>query len=204
MSIINKIDEAVAKNKPMVRNKLKKLDTTIDEFLDLLEDKALKIEDNPMFQQQVLQLLADTTKEHGEFMMALKRVSQALDSKSQKLGAIKPVGKQANPYGGPNPEPIGPNMGAQPTDQPSTAGDVGGDGANDIEEMRGLNEAVDLVKRGKSIAQVLVSFTKDLERAVGDLQGRDLVMGAKSFEKIKSAQQIYIVELSKILKSLGR
>lgn len=203
MSILDKIDEAVAKNKPMVRNKLKRLDSTIDEFLDLLEDKAMKIEDNPMFQQQVLQLLADTTKEHGEFMMALKRVSQALDSKSQKLGAIKPVGKQSNPYGGPNPAPSGPRS-VSPIDQPSTAGDIGGDGANDIEEMRGLNEAVDLVKRGKSIAQIMTSFTKELENKIGDLSGRELVMAASALEPLKNAEKQYLINLSKILKELGR
>ena len=204
MSIIDKIDEAVNKKKPMVRNKLKKLDSTIDEFLDLLEDKAMKIEDNPMFQQQVLQLLADTTKEHGEFMMALKRVSQALDSKSQKLGAIKPIGKQANPYGGPNPEPFGVNTGGGATDQPSTAGDVGGAGGDDIEEMKGLNEAVDIVNRGKKVAQLFVAFRKDLEKHIGDLEGRDLITTAQSLEKIKVAEKTYLTELSKILKTLGR
>ena len=200
MSILDKIDEAV-KKKPMVRNKLKKLDSTIDEFLDLLEDKAMKIENNPMFQQQVLQLLADTTKEHGEFMMAMKRVAQALDSKSQKLGAIKPIGKQSNPYGGPNPQPFGPRSDTSDAEQPSSTGDMGGE---KIEEMKGLNESVDVIKRGKSIAQVMSSYTKDLENKIGDLKGRELIMATKSYETLKVSQKTYITELSKILKELGR
>ena len=206
MSILDKIDEAVSKEttEMKVRHKLKELDSTIDDFLDLLEDSAMKIENNPIFQQQVLQLLADTTKEHGEFMMQMKRVAQALDSKSQKLGQVKPIGKQTNPYGGPNPAPYGPRSQPQPdAAQPSTAGDLGSD-EEEIEEMKGLNEAIDVISRGKAIAKLMVDYRKNLEPQISDLSGRELVMTLQAFEGLKKAEKSYLMEMSKILKELGR
>ena len=77
-------------------------------------------------------------------------------------------------------------------------------GQPDVEEMKDLNEAVDVVKRGKSIAQIIVPFKKELEAKIGDLQGRDLVIAASAFENLKTAEKTYITELSKILKILGR
>lgn len=208
MDILNKIDEAVSKEKDSakVRNFLKDLDGTIDDFMDMLESKAMEIEENPMFQQQVLQLLADTTKEHGEFLMSLKRVAQALDSKSQKLGMIKPEGKLVDPYGKPSTGDPRYDYGTKTGPAPDAAqpSDAGGDMGAAVEELRGLNEAVDIVKRGKTIAQLLVSFRGNLDEAVSNLQGRELVVAASALEPLKKAEKQYLVSLSKILKELGR
>lgn len=204
MSIIDKIDEAVNKEtvEMKVRHKLKELDSTIDDFLDILEDSAMQIDNNPTFQAQVLQLLADTTKEHGEFMMAMKRVATALDSKSQKLGQVKPVGKQSNPYGGPNPAPWGPATGAAPdAAQPSSTGDMG---EPEVEELKDLNEAVDIVGRGKKIAQLFVAYRKDLEDPIASLSGRELITTTQAYENLKKLEKSYLIELNKILKELGR
>jgi len=193
MNIIERLNEASKPNR--VRNKLQKLDSTIDEFMDMLEDKAMMIEDNPTFQQQVLQLLADTTKEHGEFMMAIKRVAQALDSKSQKLSKIKAVGKQTNPYGGPNPQPYGITTGGQNETPPEET--------QEVQELWKINEAENpVVKKGKNVVTVMINMRKELEDLISNMSGEDLVITASSMIMLKKAETQYLINLTKILKRM--
>jgi hypothetical protein len=62
-----------------VRRKVQILDDKIDDFIDEVEKKIEKIEDNPTYQQKLYQMLADANKEHSEFLMAMKRIASTID-----------------------------------------------------------------------------------------------------------------------------
>jgi hypothetical protein len=47
--------------------------------------KINAVKDNPVFQKNAHQLLADMSKEHGEFIFALRRVVNALDREGQMI-----------------------------------------------------------------------------------------------------------------------
>lgn len=83
MKTINKIDDYLVEkiNKRIVKSKLQTLDRTIDDFIEYLEGKIDIIDDTmyPVFKRKLEQLLADLTKEHGEFMLALRNIAAALD-----------------------------------------------------------------------------------------------------------------------------
>lgn len=89
-----------------VRRKLQLLDDRIDDFMDDLKKEIDKIEDNPIYQKNMYQLLADTTKEHSEFWMALKRVAASLDNGSNVIpktkGSMRP---NQNNFGNDQEEP---------------------------------------------------------------------------------------------------
>lgn len=65
--------------------KLHALDDTIENFIQQLEKKINAVKDNPVFQKNSHQLLADMSKEHGEFIFALRRVVNALDREGQRI-----------------------------------------------------------------------------------------------------------------------
>lgn len=65
--------------------KLHKLDDTIENFIQQLEKKINAVKDNPIFQRNAHQLLSDMSKEHGEFIFALRRVVNALDREGQRI-----------------------------------------------------------------------------------------------------------------------
>lgn len=90
--------EAKAKMKP----KLHKLDTTIEKFIEDIEKQIDGIEDNPVFQRKINQLLVDMSKEHSEFIMSLRAIVAALDRGAQMIPQRKPEAvvkgvKQDNP-----------------------------------------------------------------------------------------------------------
>lgn len=76
-----------------VRRKLQVLDDTIDDYMDMIKSEIDKLEENPVYQRNMYQLLADTTKEHSEFLMALKRTAASLDSGSMVMPKAKPFAK---------------------------------------------------------------------------------------------------------------
>jgi len=62
-----------------VRRSVQILDDKIDDFIDEVEKKIEKIDDNPTYQQKLYQMLADANKEHSEFLMAMKRIAATID-----------------------------------------------------------------------------------------------------------------------------
>jgi hypothetical protein len=82
----------------LIKGKLQKIDRTIDEFILYLENKIDMIDSAqyPVFQQKMEQLLADTTKEHGEFMLAMRNVSAALDRGPMIIAIDKGMAKGVN------------------------------------------------------------------------------------------------------------
>lgn len=90
-------DSVLNESKKGFRRKVQLLDDRIDDLIDEIEKKIDKIDDNPTFQSKMYQELANTTKEHSEFLMAMKRVASALDSGAKVIASSK--GK-ANPFGG--------------------------------------------------------------------------------------------------------
>jgi len=79
----------LSESKNGFRRKVQTLDDTIDDFIDSVEKKIDEIKDNPNFQRKMYQLLADTTKEHSEFLMAMKRVASAIDSGAKVIPFTK-------------------------------------------------------------------------------------------------------------------
>lgn len=183
IDLLQRLDEAA--NKPSIRKRLQKLDRTIDEFLDMLENQALKIGENPTFQDKVLQLLANTNKEHGEFMMALKRVASALDSKGMKVAAIPGNSKGYPP-------------GQDPYSKPAPEEPVEGD-EEPVEESAQITEANKaVVGVTKNLADSMKKIRKKIEDKVSYLSGMDLINGAQSVEELKRLETAYLAQLVKI------
>ena len=87
-----------------MRRKAEILEDKIDDFVDEIEKKIEKSEENPVFQTKMYQMLADMNKEHAEFVMALKTICATLDSGAKVLPKTKPVAK-GNKVGEPQEEP---------------------------------------------------------------------------------------------------
>jgi sensor domain CHASE-containing protein len=84
--------EADRKLKKEIKQKilpeLHSLDMEIEGFIEKLEEKINEITDNPNFVRKAHQLLANMSKEHSEFILALRAVVNALDRKGQVIPQI--------------------------------------------------------------------------------------------------------------------
>jgi len=100
MKAIKKIDTYLTekKNKRLIKSKLQKLDREIDDFIMYLENKIDVIDDTqyPVFQRKMEQLLADTVKEHGEFILAMRNIAAALDRGPMIIAQDKGAAKGVN------------------------------------------------------------------------------------------------------------
>jgi len=85
-----KLKTFLTEGKVKLKPKLHTLDNKIEAFIETIEKQIDKIEDNPVFQRKVNQLLVDLSKEHGEFILALRSVVAALDRGAQMVPARKP------------------------------------------------------------------------------------------------------------------
>jgi molybdopterin-biosynthesis enzyme MoeA-like protein len=108
------VKEPINEAKKGIRRKVQILEDKIDDFMDVLEKKIDNIDENPVFQQKMYQMLADTVKEHDEFVMAMKRVAATLDSGAKTVPSTKGVAK-GNKVGDPNNQD--PMAQEQPEDQ---------------------------------------------------------------------------------------
>ena len=79
----------VEESKPKLKPKLHLLDDKIEKFIEDIESRVDKVEDNPVFQRKMNQLLVDMSKEHGEFMLALRSIVAAMDRGSQVIPSLK-------------------------------------------------------------------------------------------------------------------
>lgn len=75
--------------KKKLKPKLKLLDDKIESFLEAIEKQIDEIEDNPVFRKKMNQLLVDLSKEHGEFILALRAIVAALDRGSQRPPMVR-------------------------------------------------------------------------------------------------------------------
>jgi len=82
-------------NRRLVRSKLQILDRIIDDFINYLEDKIDIIDESlhPVHKRNMEKLLANTTKEHGEFLLALRNVAAALDRGPNVIPDVKGTAK---------------------------------------------------------------------------------------------------------------
>lgn len=83
----------VNESKKGMRRKAQIIEDKIDDFVDEIEKKIDKIEDNPTFQTQMYQMLADMNKENAEFIMAMKTICATLDSGAKVIPKTKAVAK---------------------------------------------------------------------------------------------------------------
>ena len=95
-----------------MRRKAQIIEDRIDDFFDEIEKKIEGLTEHPVFQNKAQQMLADTTKEHNEFVMALKQICQTLDSAGKTMPNTKPHAKEFMPD----------QQGAEPTQQQAAAG----------------------------------------------------------------------------------
>lgn len=68
-----------------MRREAQVLEDQVDDFIDRIEGVIGGIKDNPVLQKQLYQMLADMNKEQSEFIMAVKRICQVLDSGSKTI-----------------------------------------------------------------------------------------------------------------------
>ena len=80
-------------SKKGMRRKAQIIEDKIDDFVDEIEKKIDKIEENPTFQTQMYQMLADMNKENAEFIMAMKTICATLDSGAKVIPKTKAVAK---------------------------------------------------------------------------------------------------------------
>ena len=86
----SKLKKYLVEKKVKMKPKLHKLDDKIEKFLEEIEKQIDAVEDNPVFQRKVNSLLVDLSKEHGEFILALRSIVAALDRGAQMIPARKP------------------------------------------------------------------------------------------------------------------
>jgi hypothetical protein len=84
-----KLKDYLIEGKEKLKPKLSLLDDKIEKFIEMLEKRVDNIEDNPVFQRKMNQLLVDMSKEHGEFILALRSVVAALDRGAQVIPSLK-------------------------------------------------------------------------------------------------------------------
>jgi len=85
-----KLKTFLTEEKRKLKPSLSKLDDKIEKFIEGIEKQIDMIEDNPVFQRKVNQLLVDMSKEHGEFILALRSVVAALDRGAQMIPSRRP------------------------------------------------------------------------------------------------------------------
>jgi hypothetical protein len=68
------------------------LEDQVDDFIDKIEGVIGGIKENPVLQKQLYQMLADMNKEQSEFIMAVKRICQVLDSGSKTIPNVQQEG----------------------------------------------------------------------------------------------------------------
>lgn len=76
-------------NKPKLKPRLHKVDDKIETFIEMIESRIDEIDDNPIFAKKMNQLLVDMSKEHGEFMLALRSIVAALDRGAQRAPTVR-------------------------------------------------------------------------------------------------------------------
>lgn len=73
----------VEESKPKLKPRLHLLDDKIEKFIEDIEARIDKVEGNPVFQRKMNQLIVDLSKEHGEFILALRSIVAAMDRAAQ-------------------------------------------------------------------------------------------------------------------------
>jgi len=97
----DKLKTFLTEEKRKLKPSLHKLDDKIEKFIEQIEkqiDAVIEqiekqidaVEENPVFQRKVNQLLVDLSKEHGEFILALRAIVAALDRGAQMVPMRKP------------------------------------------------------------------------------------------------------------------
>jgi len=87
---MNRFKQYLTESKVKIKPKLHVLDDQIEKFIEFIEAEIDKVDDNPVFQRKMNQLLVDLSKEHSEFIMALRSIVAALDRGAQVIPKAKP------------------------------------------------------------------------------------------------------------------
>ena len=85
-----KLKKYLTEKKRKLKPRLHLLDDKIEKFIEEIEREIDAVEDNPVFQRRMNQMLIDLSKEHGEFLLAIRSVVAALDRGAQMIPARKP------------------------------------------------------------------------------------------------------------------
>ena len=85
----DRFKEYLVEGKDKLKPRLGLLDDKIEKFIEGIEKRVDEIEDNPVFQRKLNQLLVDMSKEHGEFILALRSVVAAIDRGGQMVPSLK-------------------------------------------------------------------------------------------------------------------
>lgn len=180
----------VNESKTGMRRKLQLLDDSIDEFMDMLEKKTSSIDDNPVFQRKVFQMIADATKEHAEFVASMKRVAATLDSGAQIIPKTKTsmqFKRSINPYdAGEEGGEIAPNELPPPAPPGSQS-----------PSNEALLEAVSL-QNVQIMRKAMDKIQKAVEDQVSRFSGKDLATGASLATDLENLKKKYLATLVRI------
>jgi len=88
-NIYEKYQDVMNESTKGYRRKVQLLDDRIDNLIDDIEKKIQKEEENPTYQRQLFQMLANMNKEHNEFVMSIKRVAATIDGGSKTIPQTK-------------------------------------------------------------------------------------------------------------------
>ena len=169
-----KIMTTVNESKKGYRRKVQLLDDRIDDLIDDIEKRIQKEEENPVYQRKLFQLLADMTKEHGEFLMAIKRIASTIDSGAKTIPQAK---GSMQPNTIPGDDSQVPDQGTSQDQQPA-------------ETENSVNEAGDQTKIALAFAKEALQSILNVEGAArigaqsGALKGLDW---KKPFNKVRQA-----------------
>ena len=86
----DKFKEYLVEQKEKLKPRLHLLDDKIEKFIEDIEARVDKVEGNPVFQRKMNQLLVDLSKEHGEFILALRSIVAAMD----RIGQYTPTKRE--------------------------------------------------------------------------------------------------------------
>jgi len=91
----DKFKDYLVEGKGKLKPRLHLLDDKIEKFIEDIEARVDKVEGNPVFQRKMNQLIVDLSKEHGEFILALRSIVAAMDRISQYTPSKREKGFQA-------------------------------------------------------------------------------------------------------------
>jgi hypothetical protein len=69
---------AKKKMRSTLKSQLQKLDADIDKIMDNVESEIDKVEENPTFKNKLSQMLVNSEKESGEFVIAIRQLINTL------------------------------------------------------------------------------------------------------------------------------
>jgi hypothetical protein len=83
------VNIAKKKMRSTLKTQLQKLDNDIDKIMDNVENEIEKIDENPTFKNKLAQMLVNSEKESGEFIIALRQLINTLSRNANIIPDVR-------------------------------------------------------------------------------------------------------------------